>query len=63
MLHINKPLKEDKIVSPNLAVYEAVSYTHLDVYKRQGMAGGPGIFGRVYACGYEQPWLTHGGRL
>ena len=23
MLHINKPLKEDKIVSPNLAVYEA----------------------------------------
>ena len=95
MLHINKPLKEDKIVSPNLAVYEAdeampknalneksvpaevayrlikdelidegnarqnlatfcqtymaVSYTHLDVYKRQVgryRQPGCGLYGR-----------------
>ena len=32
--------------SGSLAI-EAVSYTHLDVYKRQASRGGSGIFGKA----------------
>ena len=38
---------------------EAVSYTHLDVYKRQGAAASAGVFALITVIGILPRWAGH----